>query len=110
MKLESQTPPQIDPPVEMVAMLGVLLVKVMSAAMMPPDEFCATAEIVVTSPSFNETDVGERTILAGTGVFVALPPQTARRERQMAVKSAARTRTRENCRMYPPRRTQTPAE
>src|SRR5450631_69639 len=105
MKLESQTPPQIDPPVEMVAMLGLLLVKVMSAAMMPPDEFCATAEIVVTSPSFKETDVGERTMLATTGVSVLLPPQPASREKHMAVKSPARTRTRENCCMYPPRRT-----
>ena len=48
-------PPQIDPPVEMVAMLGSLLVKVISAAMVVPEEFCAIAEIVVTSPWFNET-------------------------------------------------------
>src|ERR1019366_9550834 len=106
MKLESHTPPQIDPPVEMVAMLGLLLEKMISAAMAPPDEFSATAEIMVTSPSFNETVVGDRTMMAGIGLVVALPPpQPARRERQMAVKSAARTRTTENCRMYPPRRT-----
>jgi hypothetical protein len=106
MKLESHTPPQIDPPVEMVAMLGLLLLKVISAAMAPPAEFSAIAEIVVTSPSFNETVVGERTMVAGIGLVAALPPpQPARRERQMAVTSAARTRTKENCRMYPPRRT-----
>jgi hypothetical protein len=110
MKLESHMPPQIDPPVEIVAMLGLLLVNVMSTAMVAPAAFCAIAEIVVTSPSFNETVVGERMIVAGMGVFVLLPPQPARRERQMAVKSAARTRTTENCRMYPPRRTQMPAE
>ena len=69
MKLESHTPPQIDPPVETVAMLGLLLVKAMSAAMGLPDESSAIAEIVATSPSFNETVVGERTILAGVGVF-----------------------------------------
>jgi hypothetical protein len=106
MKLESHTPPQIDPPVEIVAMLGLLLVKAMSAAMGLPDESSAIAEIVVTSPSFNETVVGERMMVAGIGLVVALPPpQPARRERQMAVKSAARTRTAETCCMYPPRRT-----
>jgi hypothetical protein len=106
MKLESHTPPQINPPVEMVAMLGLLLEKVISAAMVLPDESSAIAEIVATSPSFNETVVGERTMVAGIGLVVALPPpQAARRERQMAVKSAARTRTTENCCMYPPRRT-----
>jgi hypothetical protein len=81
----------------MVAMLELLLEKVISAAMGLPAEFSAIAEIVATSPSFNETVVGERTILAGIGLVVALPPpQPARRERQMAVKSAARTRTAEN--------------
>jgi hypothetical protein len=39
MKLESHTPPQIDPPVETVAILGLLLVKVRSAATVPPVEF-----------------------------------------------------------------------
>ena len=106
MKLESHTPPQIDPPVEIVAMLGLLLLKVISAAMGLPDEFSAIAEIVVTPPSFNETVVGERTMVAGIGLVVALPPpQAARRERQMAVKRAAWTRTTENCCMHPPRRT-----
>jgi hypothetical protein len=105
MKLESHMPPQIDPPVEIVAMLGLLLVNVMSTAMGAPDAFCAIAEIVVTSPSFNETVVGERMMVAGMGVTVLLPPQPARRERQTAVKTAARTPTTDNCRMYPPRRT-----
>ncbi len=105
MKLESHFPPQIVPSVETVAMLGLLLVKVMSAAMVAPDEFCAIAEIAAVSPSFNETVVGERRIVAGTGVVVGLPPpQAARSERQMAVNSAARIRTTENCCMYPPRR------
>jgi hypothetical protein len=110
MKLESHTPAQIDPPAEMVAMLGLLLVKVMSAETVAPEELCAIAEIVVTSPSFKETVVGKRRILAAMGVVVVLPPQPARRERQTAVKSAARIRTRENCRMYPPRRTKLPTD
>ena len=46
MKLESHTPPQIDPPVETVAMAGLLLVKVISAAMPLPLESWAIAEIV----------------------------------------------------------------
>src|SRR5271169_5596265 len=84
MKLESHTPAQIDPPVETVATTGLLLLKVISAAMPLPFASCAIAEIVVTSPSFNESVVGERTILAGIGFFVALlPPQPAKNERQM---------------------------
>lgn len=94
MKPESHIPPQMVPSVATVAMLALLLVKVMSAATVPPLEFSAIAESVVKSPSFNETVVGETTIVLGVGFVTALPPpQPARRERQMAVISAARIRT-----------------
>jgi len=111
MKLASHTPPHIKPPLETVAMLVLLLVKVMSAATMVPAEFSAVAASVATSPSFNEKLVGERTMVA-TAVLAVVPPppQPARRERRMAVKNAARTETTGNRCMYPPRRTEFPAD
>src|SRR5271165_749454 len=100
----SHTPPHIKPPLEIVAMLALLLVKAMSAATITPEEFSAVAESVATSPSFSEKVVGERTMVA-TVVLVLLPPppQAAKRERRMAVRIAARTETTGNRRMYPPR-------
>jgi len=107
----SHTPPHIKPPLETVAMLALLLVKVMSAATITPEEFWAVAESVATSPSFSEKLVGERTMVA-TVVLAVLPPppQPARRERSVAVRIAAKTETTGNRRMYPPRRVKFPAD
>src|SRR5271166_771742 len=111
MMFASHTPPHIRPPLEIVAMLALLLVNVMSAETTVPAEFSAVAESVATSPSLSEKLVGERTMVAT--VVLALPPpppQPARRERSVAVRIAAKTETTGNRRMYPPRRVKFPAD
>src|SRR5271157_3480048 len=107
MMLASHMPPQIAPPDETVAILLLLLVKVMSAATVAPAEFWAVADNDATPPSFSEMVVGVRVMVA-TVVFELLlpPPHPTRRARRAAVKSAARTETKGNRRMYPPRRTE----
>jgi len=111
MMFASHTPPHTKPPLETVAMLGLLLVKDMSAATTAPAEFWAAAESVATAPSFSDKLVGERAMVA-TAVLALLlpPPQPARRERKVAVKNTARTETTGNRCMYPPRRTKSPAD
>ena len=109
-KKESHLPPQMDPDGETVAMLGLLLVKVMSATMVAPDRVLCDSRDRGHIPLIQRNGSGETTIVAGTGFVVALPPpQAARRERQTAARSALRTRTTENC-MHPPRRIEMPAD
>src|SRR5208283_5631952 len=107
MMLASHTPPQTAPPVDTVAIAVLLLVKVMSAATVTPEEFWAEADSDATPPSFSEMVVGARVMVA-TVLFelLLLPPHPTRRARRAAVKSAARTETTGNRRMYPPRRTE----
>src|SRR5271165_4344240 len=111
MMLASHTPPHTRPPLEMVAMLLLLLVNVMSAAMVLPAEFWAEADSVPTSPSLSERVVG-KSMMVLTVVLAELPPppHPASKTRTMAVKSAARQETTGNRRMYPPRRTGIPAD
>src|SRR5580704_4308336 len=103
MMLASQTPPQIKPPLDTVAMLGLLLVKEMSAAIMPPEESKAEAESWLTAPSFREIEVGiswsEVTLL----LVELLPPHPGRKTRSRIADKTANTRTAETRRMKPPR-------
>src|ERR1700735_1275897 len=91
MMLASHWPPQIKPPLETVAILVLLLVKLMSAATTFPAEFSAIADKVTTAPSFKETLVGVRAIDATTVLWLVLLPQPTRKERERTATNAART-------------------
>jgi hypothetical protein len=111
MKLASQTPPHIRPPVETVAILGLLLVKVMSAVIVVPEVFSGMAVSVATCPWLSEMVAGESTIVATNGGLVELPPPHPPRKRRMiAVENVPRIETTGNRRMHPPRRTGDPAD
>jgi hypothetical protein len=103
MMLASQIPPQINPPAETVAIFVLLLLKVMSAAIAVPAEFCAIADSVTTPPSFTEIVEGVRmssvTMLLAA---VPLPPHPGRHSKIIAA-TAAKTGTAGNRCMYPPR-------
>jgi len=57
--VESQTPPQTNPPGETVATLVLEELKVMGASTEALDEFTAAAVSVSTSPATNEAEGGE---------------------------------------------------
>src|SRR5271166_2603698 len=111
MMLTSHTPAHTSPPLEIVAMLPLLLLNVISAATIFPAEFWALADSDPTAPSLRERFVGESTMVATVVLALLLPPpHPASNTRKIAVRSAARKETTENRRMYPPRRTGTPAD
>ena len=110
MKAESHCPAQIRPPVDTVATLLLLLVKVISAGTMVPAEFSATTDRVPTAPWFKEKLVGDT--ISWEAVVLALlpPPHATRKERPSTAAMAAKTGTAETRCMYPPRRRTMPAD
>jgi hypothetical protein len=95
MKAASHCPAQISPPVETVATLLLLLLKVMSAATVVPDAFSAVTERVPTVPWFNENVVGDRISWVAVVLAVLPPPHAARKERQTTAAMAAKNETAE---------------
>jgi hypothetical protein len=95
MKTESHCPAQINPPVETVATLPLLLVKVMSAGTIVPAEFSAVTDRVPTAPWFKEKVVGDRISWVAVVSAVLPPPHATRQERKKTAAMAAITGTAE---------------
>ena len=89
-KTLSHCPAQINPPVETLAILLLLLEKVMSAATTVPAEFSAVTDSVPTLPSFKEKVVGERISWETFVLAVLLPPHASITERPNTAVTAAK--------------------
>jgi len=109
MKAESHCPAQIRPPVDTVATLLLLLVKVISAgrwcrrsSRRPP---IGTHRPLVQRKTGGDTISWEAVVLA-----LLPPPHATRKERPSTAAMAAKTGTAETRCMYPPRRRTMPAD